>query len=327
MEKSLLVIGDKNNFGISVPEPAETIDVAAFYLAGFRSVNSIRCLESRLNVMANLIGFNNCHEVPWGSLRLIHFRKLIQIMSELKNENGGQIYTSSSLNSYISAIRGISEAAWSLGLMTQEETARIRQIKKFRTKRITVGRELSLEETAALLDNSSGPKISEIRDHAILAILIGTGIRRAEISSISFEGYDRRQGSLKIISKGDKQRKVYMPNEVRQALDQWIDVRGSQTEGPIFVRIRRFGVIDTKAPLTPEAVGLIVQKYTALAGITDKVTPHDLRRTFATRLIKQNVDLVAVRDLMGHASVVTTSNYDRRGEERIIENIHKVKLR
>ena len=76
-------------------------------------------------------------------------------MSELKNENGGQIYTSSSLNSYISAIRGISEAAWSLGLMTQEETARIRQIKKFRTKRITVGRELSLEETAALLDNSS----------------------------------------------------------------------------------------------------------------------------------------------------------------------------
>lgn len=327
MEKSLLVTGDENNFEISVSEHAKTVDVAAFYLAGFRSENSIRCLESRLNVMANLIGFKSCHEVPWGSLRLIHFKQIIQIMSELKNGNGSQVYTSSSLNSYISAIRGISEAAWSLGLMTQEETARIKKIKKFRTKRITVGRELSLDETAALLDNSSGPKISEIRDHAILSILIGTGMRRAEISSISFEGYDRQKGSLKIIGKGDKQRKVYMPDEVKQALDQWIEVRGYQTEGPIFVRIRRFGVIDTKAPLTPEAVGLIVHKYTELAGITDKVTPHDLRRTFATRLIKQNVDLVAVRDLMGHASVVTTSNYDRRDEERIIENIHKVKLR
>lgn len=135
--------------------------------------------------------------------------------------------------------------------MTQEETARIKKIKKFRTKRITVGRELSLDETGALLDNSSGPKISEIRDHAILSILIGTGMRRAEISSISFEGYDRQKGSLKIIGKGDKQRKVYMPDEVKQALDQWIEVRGNQTEGPIFVRIRRFGVIDTKAPLTP----------------------------------------------------------------------------
>lgn len=180
---------------------------------------------------------------------------------------------------------------------------------------------------AHCLTTAQVPKFlkSEITRSFPFSLVPGCGAQKF-LQSLLRDMTDKK-GSLKIIGKGDKQRKVYMPDEVKQALDQWIEVRGNQTEGPIFVRIRRFGVIDTKAPLTPEAVGLIVQKYTELSGITDKVTPHDLRRTFATRLIKQNVDLVAVRDLMGHASVVTTSNYDRRGEERIIENIQKVKLR
>ena len=327
MSESLPVAHNQEKFDWAVPNAYSELDVAAFYLASFRSGNSNRCIRSRLDVMAKLMGFKNCHKVPWSELRLIHYTKLIQIMSEMKKEDGSDFYSGSTINTYISAIRGISEAAWSLELMSEEDVARIRKIKKVRSSRLSVGRELSFEETGELLKNSSGQKIAEIRDHAILSILIGTGIRRAEISSIRFERLNLRQGFFKIIGKGDKERKVFMPDETVEALEEWIEVRGTKNFGPVFVRIRRFGVIDDRAPLTPEAVGLILNKYVELSGITERVTPHDLRRTFATRLIKENVDLVTVRDIMGHASVVTTANYDRRGESAMKEGIKKVRMK
>ena len=82
---------------------------------------------------------------------------------------------------------------------------------------------------------------------------------------------------------------------------------------------------DPTAPLTPHAVGHVVQEYRIRAGLED-ITTHDLRRTFATRLLDKNVDISTVKDMMGHASITTTALYDRRGRKAQWEAAKKVKL-
>lgn len=83
----------------------------------------------------------------------------------------------------------------------------------------------------------------------------------------------------------------------------------------MFTRIRRFDTL-TYDRLTDQAVYHILQVRQKQAGIA-KCGPHDLRRTFATAMLDNGEDLITVKDAMGHASVATTQQYDRRGEERL----------
>lgn len=87
------------------------------------------------------------------------------------------------------------------------------------------------------------------------------------------------------------------------------------TPGPLFTRIRRFDTL-TDDRLTDQAVYHILQVRQRQAGI-EKCAPHDLRRTFATAMLDNGEDLITIRDAMGHASVTTTQQYDRRGEQRL----------
>lgn len=96
-------------------------------------------------------------------------------------------------------------------------------------------------------------------------------------------------------------------------MNEWLDLRGD-IPGPLFTRIYRGEHIMPKRPLSESAVMLILKERFSIAGQRD-ATPHDLRRTFATRLIEDGSDLVKVQRAMGHANVQTTARYDRRGEK------------
>ncbi|MBE8111554.1 tyrosine-type recombinase/integrase, partial [Escherichia coli] len=115
--------------------------------------------------------------------------------------------------------------------------------------------------------------------------------------------------------KGNKERLAYVPAGAWQRLQIWIDEIRGETPGPLFTRIRRFGDV-TLNRLTDQAVYHILQVRQGQAGIT-KCSPHDLRRTFATAMLDNGEDLITVKDAMGHASVTTTQQYDRRGEQRL----------
>ena len=100
---------------------------------------------------------------------------------------------------------------------------------------------------------------------------------------------------------------------LRKTVAAWLDVR-TEVPGYLFGNFTVSRRLRLDRPLNPSSLSRILKKYCDAAGV-DPVTPHDLRRTFATRLIDKNVDLVTVKNLMGHASITTTSLYDRRGED------------
>jgi len=149
----------------------------------------------------------------------------------------------------------------------------------------------------------------------MLAVMLGCGLRRSEVVGLDLRDVVTQEQALRVLGKGNKERLAYMPHGTWQRLQFWLEQVRSEAPGPLFTRIRRFDTL-TDDRLTDQAVYHILQVRQRQAGI-EKCAPHDLRRTFATAMLDNGEDLITIRDAMGHASVTTTQQYDRRGEQRL----------
>lgn len=169
--------------------------------------------------------------------------------------------------------------------------------------------EASLETLLAL------PKINTFigkRDLAILEILFSTGMRVSELVSLKVS--DIKGGDeIPILGKGGKRRVVFLSDNSKKALEVYLASHPSKSEA-LFV-----SKFQPEKPLTARSVQRIVQKYAQLAGLSEKVTPHTLRHTFATDLLKSGADLRAVQALLGHSSVTTTQRYTHVTDKHLKE--------
>jgi site-specific recombinase XerD len=178
------------------------------------------------------------------------------------------------------------------------------------------GRALPPEEIRALFNSCERDDSSiGVRDAAMLAVILGCGLRRSEAVGLDLGDIVTTERALRVLGKGNKERLAYMPAGTWQRLRMWIDDMRGEKDGPLFTRIRRFDTL-TNDRLTDQAVYHVLQVRQRQAGIL-KCAPHDLRRTFATAMLDNGEDLITVKDAMGHTSVTTTQQYDRRGEARL----------
>lgn len=277
---------------------------ALIYLAGL-SQSGRRSMAQKLRTVAGLLGYSDPRSIQWSKLRYEH---LVAIRTKLSESN----LSHTSVNTFLCAVRGAAKAAWSLGLMTSEDYTRIAAVKGLRGSRLPSGRALSAGEVTALFnacddDESAAGR----RDAAILALLLGAGLRRAECADLNLSDYTREDQSVKVRGKGDKQRLMPLGETADQAVNDWLTVRGVWS-GSLLCRVRKDGAIEQQS-ITAQAI------YKALAkrGRESRVarfSPHDLRKTYASGLIDISGDISTVSRLLGHASVDTTSIYDRRGE-------------
>lgn len=291
---------------LDAPESAaHDVNAAAAYLAELHSEASRRAVRSRLNVIARWFGFPDALGCPWGKLRYAH---AVAFVHEFSDNRG---LSATSVNAYLSALKGVAETAWRLRQLDLETYSEIKAVKQLRVHREPRGRALSLEESGKLLraaEYGEGPWAA--RDEAVIALLLGCGLRRAEATTLRMEHLNMADGSLRVLGKGNKERMVFLASAVKARIHQWLAVRGPEP-GWLFGRFTKGGRLILDAPLDPASIGRIVGKALEASGI-EHITTHDLRRTFATRLLSKNVDIVAVKNLMGHANVTTTAKYDRR---------------
>lgn len=285
------------------------LNPAMLYLAELGASNSRRCMKSKLDRCARIVGSQSMTDCPWGRMR---YTDVLGILLKLE-EDGASAAT---INCYLSALKGVALHAWKIRQLDQEEYLRIKTIRSRRTSRLPTGRALSMGESHRLLTASHRgvSEIVDVRDRAILSIMIGCGLRRAEVTGLKMDSYDAQEMSLRLIGKGNKERVVYLPPAADAVLHEWIRSFRGREEGWLFSRIYRGGKLERNRPLSESAIALILRERLASTG--DKAaTPHDLRRTFATRLIEDGNDLVKVQRAMGHANVQTTARYDRRSEK------------
>jgi site-specific recombinase XerD len=209
-----------------------------------------------------------------------------------------------------------------------EQAERAAGVEAVRGSRPPRGRHITAGELRALLDACQvDPTPAGARDAALICLAWASGARRDELGSLTLADFRPTgaaplpsidlaissisgEGELSIRGKGDKARLLPVYNGAFEALADWLKVRGS-APGPLFCTISRWGRLGTRR-LQGEPMRLLLDKRIAEARIKP-LTWHDFRRTFAGNLLDQGADLATVQRLMGHASPITTSGYDRRG--------------
>jgi site-specific recombinase XerD len=312
------VLPDGEDFLPALVGAESPVSPARAYLLSLNSHRSRQTMASFLNIVAGMLGAASLESCSWGSLRRHH----VMAVTELLRDTGRATAT---VNTYLSALKGVAKEAWMLRLMDVESFQHIRSVRNLRGSRLPRGRALPPEEIRALFAVCDADRTSlGPRDAAMLAVILGCGLRRSEAVGLDLSDVVTDERALRVLGKGNKERLAYMPAGTWRRLLVWIDQVRGEYPGPLFTRIRRFDTL-TNDQLTDQAVYHVLQVRQKQAGIA-KCAPHDLRRTFATAMLDNGEDLITVRDAMGHASVTTTQQYDRRGEARLRQARDRLKI-
>ena len=151
-----------------------------------------------------------------------------------------------------------------------------------------------------------------IRDHAMLEVLYGCGVRIAELCSVDIDDVDAGNRTIRVMGKGSKERMVPYGVPAQQALDAWQRVRSELAapgEHALFVG-QRGGRIDARVARS------VVTRMSDAAGVP-VIAPHALRHSAATHVLEGGADLRSVQELLGHANLATTQRYTHVSVERL----------
>jgi site-specific recombinase XerD len=214
----------------------------------------------------------------------------------------------SSINVRLSAIRRLALEAADNGAMAPELAAGIARAKGAKRSGVRLGHWLTAEQAEQFLALPDLTTLKGVRDAAVLATLLGAGLRRSELASLVFERIQQRDGRWVIVDLAGKQgriRSVPIPLWTYAAISRWKDMAGIPG-GPVFRSVTRHGHL-TERQLSPQGVFMIVKTYAAQLHVA--VRPHDLRRSFARLAHTGQARLEQIQLSLGHASVVTTEIY------------------
>jgi len=217
-------------------------------------------------------------------------------------------YAPATANRLLTALRSVLREAWRLALVDSESYWRAVDVRGVRGSSLPPGRALEPSEVERLFQVCGGD-LPGVRDTGLFACMVGTGLRREEVSALDLGSLDPRAGTLRVHGKGRKERMgflgAYLP-----WLNAWVARRGA-APGPLFYTARNKVLQPHR--LGTAAIWAVVTRRAAQAGLA-RVTPHDLRRTFATGLLEAGADLHQVQQLLGHELLQTVARYDRRGQ-------------
>ena len=183
---------------------------------------------------------------------------------------------------------------------------------------------LEPHELERFLRAPTGAALADLRDRAILETLFSTGLRVSELCSLNRNDIDLKRGEFSVRGKGSKLRVVFLSDAARVALVSYLDKRGD-TDEALFIRVPQNESFEKyeKLRLAPRSIQRIIKKYAIVAGIVGKkVSPHSLRHSFATDLLRNGADIRSVQALLGHSSVTTTQIYTHITDKQLRE-VHK----
>jgi site-specific recombinase XerD len=213
------------------------------------------------------------------------------------------------INVRMAAVRRLAYEAADSGLLSPELAAGIHRVKGVRKLGSRLGNWLTPSEAAAFWQSPDGRTLTGKRNRAMLAILLGCGLRRRELAELTFESLQRREerwAIVDLVGKGRHIRTVPVPNWVKETLDAWLAAAGVSS-GPLFRCVCRAGKIWGHG-ISEKTVWHVVKKAARSMNIL-RLAPHDLRRSCARLCHDAGGELEQIQFLLGHVSVQTTERY------------------
>lgn len=217
--------------------------------------------------------------------------------------------SSSSINQKLSAIRKLASEAEDNDWIDSRIANGIRAVKGVPIRGRRTGNWLTKEEAQMWLNAPDVKTLKGVRDRALLAVLIGCGLRRAEAAILSVSHVQQREGRwaiVDIVGKRDKMRTVPMPSWAKATIDSWT-FSAQIDEGFIFRRVNKGDNLMGDG-LTEQAIYNVVISYAAKLE-KQGIAPHDLRRTFAKLAHKGGSPIDQIQLSLGHDSIQTTEKY------------------
>jgi len=202
------------------------------------------------------------------------------VVAEYKVELQGKGYAPATINQKLSAIRKLALEAADNGLMDAQLANGVARVKGVKSSGVRTGNWLTKEQAQRLLDAPDITTLKGLRDRAILAVMLGAGLRRSEVAALTFEHIQQREGRwviVDLIGKGKRVRTVPIPSWAKQAIDEWTQTAGI-SEGRIFRAVNKGDRLAGES-LTSQAVQDVVSSMTEKCGY--QLAAHDLRRTYA----------------------------------------------
>ncbi len=270
------------------------------------SKNTIEAYKNDLSQFAQFLqeqGIDDWREVSKESLT--------DFILDMKEERE---YSSSTVARKVAAVRAFLHFLVSENVLPEDPSENL--ISPSVTKRLP--RPISPEEIEALLDAPAAERSARgIRDKALLELLYATGMRVTEVVSLEVDDVNLASSTVRCIGKGAKERIIPLYSKAVRALEEYLEkgrlslIKDSE-EKALFVNHRG-------ERLTRQGLWLIIKRYVKQVGISDLVTPHTLRHSFATHMLNGGADLRNVQKLLGHANISTTQVYTQVSSKHLRE--------
>jgi integrase len=206
-------------------------------------------------------------------------------------------------------VRRLAYEAADSGLLSPELAAGIRRVKGVKQLGSRSGNWLTQDQARLLLEKADGEDLRSLRDLAIISMLLGCGLRRAELAALKIEDLQIRQehwAIVDLVGKGGHIRTVPMPIWVKETVDRWM-LAAKVNTGRIFRAISRHGTPWGKG-ISENVIWYVVRRCAERMQL-DHLAPHDLRRTCAKLCHINGGEIEQIQFLLGHASVLTTERY------------------
>jgi site-specific recombinase XerD len=209
------------------------------------------------------------------------------------------------INVRITAVRKLAVEAADNGLLAPELAAGITRVKGAKSMGVRVGNWLSIQQAQKLLNTPDVSTQKGLRDRAMLAVLLGCGLRRSEMAALTLKHIQQRDNRwciVDLVGKHGRVRTIPMPTWVKVAIDAWTAAAGI-AEGPVLRRVSRGDQVHSDG-MSEKVVWQLLQQYAAVACV-----PGIARRTCAKLCRAAGGELEQIQLLLGHASVQTTERY------------------
>ncbi len=185
---------------------------------------------------------------------------------------------------------------------------------------------LSREELDEMFKTLDPTEKNGLRNLALLHMLYSTGLRVSELSNLNREDVNLSKGEFRVIGKGRKARIVFLSGIAADHVKNYLNSRSDNAK-PVFISnsnrsINKDILKGDARRLQPQAIERIMRRICVKAGIVKKVTPHTIRHTFATELLRNGADIRSVQEMLGHASITTTQIYTHLTDKRL-KDIHQ----
>ena len=218
-------------------------------------------------------------------------------------------YASSTINLRLAAVRRLAYEASDAGLLSPDLAAGIRRVRGAKKLGVRMGNWLTASQGRRLLGAFDRNTLRGIRDYAMVAVLLGCGLRRAEVAALSVQDLQQREEHwvfADLVGKGSHIRTVPVPFWIAAAVRNWM-AEAKITDGAIFRAINKAGRIAAHG-FSPKVIWGVVKQASQACDVGN-VAPHDLRRTCARLCHERGGELEQIRFLLGHVSVQTTERY------------------